>query len=409
MINESYLRRLSCYAVIKSGYTGNSLLFAHMRLVLALIAKKAYTRIDATVLVNDFPNEYGYGIDYFAMRQILNLAIQQGYLTKQNNRNRYFVTDKIQSCGRIEEEIANSKESISKITSAFIVFSKKRDVEYSEEDAVNILLAYVNTQKLHHAAGRIDAFVDDKRVDHIFGKFVVFLRESERKLFDDLTTLVIGSILADYLTYEEIADNGSTLEGTTFIIDTSVAFMALGLDLADRSEYYKTLINSLRSKGAHVVVFRHSYDEMQQIILGAADWVDNCKYDPVYASDVAAYFHDNGATRDDVLEYSTTLKDKLQTIGIESLDVDYTEDKRINQINETRLQQMIVERYKASNPDFDEEKKKKSIDLDVKSLSLVYLLRSGAAPVLISDSKYLFVTANRSLNKVAFEFHQEYD
>ena len=180
MINESYLRRLSCYAVIKSGYTGNSLLFAHMRLVLALIAKKAYTRIDATVLVNDFPNEYGYGIDYFAMRQILNLAIQQGYLTKQNNRNRYFVTDKIQSCGRIEEEIANSKESISKITSAFIVFSKKRDVEYSEEDAVNILLAYVNTQKLHHAAGRIDAFVDDKRVDHIFGKFVVFLRESER-------------------------------------------------------------------------------------------------------------------------------------------------------------------------------------------------------------------------------------
>lgn len=408
MINESYLRRLSCYAVIKSGYTGNSLLFAHMRLVLALIAKKAYTRIDATVLVNDFPNEYGYGIDYFAMRQILNLAIQQGYLTKQNNRNRYFVTDKIQSCGRIEEEIANSKESISKITSAFIAFSKKRDVEYSEEDAVNILLAYVNTQKLHHAAGRIDAFVDDKRVDHIFGKFVVFLKESERKLFDDLTTLVIGSILADYLIYEEIADNGSTLEGTTFIIDTSVAFMALGLDLADRSEYYKTLINSLRNKGAHVVVFRHSYDEMQQIILGAADWVDNCKYDPVYASDVAAYFHDNGATRDDVLEYSTTLKDKLQTIGIESLDVDYTEDKRINQINETRLQQMIVERYKASNPDFDEEKKKKSIDLDVKSLSLVYLLRSGAAPVLISDSKYLFVTANRSLNKVAFEFHQEY-
>lgn len=74
MINESYLRRLSCYAVIKSGYTGNSLLFAHMRLVLALIAKKAYTRIDATVLVNDFPNEYGYGIDYFAMRQILGVV-----------------------------------------------------------------------------------------------------------------------------------------------------------------------------------------------------------------------------------------------------------------------------------------------------------------------------------------------
>ena len=408
MINESYLRRLSCYAVIKLGYTGNSFLAAHMRLVLALIAKKAYARIDASVLVSDFPNEYGYSIDYFAMRQILNLAIQQGYLTKKNNRNRYFTTDKIQSCRKIEEEIANSKESIGRITSAFIGFSQKCDVEYSEEDAVNILLAYVNTQKLHHAAGRIDTLIGDKRVDHIFGKFVIFLREYEQKLFDDLTTLVIGSILADYLTYEEIVDDGSTLQGTTFILDTSVAFMALGLDLADRAEYYKTLVNSLRSKGAQVVVFRHTYDEMQQIILGAADWVDNYKYDPVYASDVAAYFHDHGATRDDVLEYSTMLKGKLQTIGIETLDVDYSEEKQINQISETRLQQMIVERYKATNPDFDEEKKKKSIDLDVKSLSFVYLLRSGAAPIYISDSKYLFVTANRSLNKVAFEFHQEY-
>lgn len=124
MINESYLRRLSCYAVIKIGYTGNSFLSAHMRLVLALIVKKAYAHIDAGVLVSDFPNEYGYSIDYFAMRQILSLAIQQGYLTKQNNRNRYFATDKIQSCRKIEEEIANSKESIGRITSAFIEFSK---------------------------------------------------------------------------------------------------------------------------------------------------------------------------------------------------------------------------------------------------------------------------------------------
>ena len=407
MINESNLRRLSCYAVIKSGYTGNSFFAAHMRLVLALIAKKAYTHIDAAVLVGDFPNEYGYSIDYFPMRQILNLAIQQGYLTKQNNRNRYFATDKIQSCKRIEEEITNSKASIRRITSSFITFSQKCNVEYNEEAAVDILLAYVNTQKLHHAAGRIDALVDDKRVDHIFGKFVIYLKEYERRLFSDLTTLVIGSILADYLTYEEIIGDTNTLVGTTFIIDTSVAFMALGLDLANRAEYYKTLINSLRSKGAHVVVFRHSYDEMQQIILGAAEWVDNYKYDPVYASDVAVYFHDHGATKDDVLEYSTLLKNKLHEIGIETLDVDYTEENRASQISETRIQQMIVERYKSTNPDFDEEKKKKSIDLDVKSLSLVYLLRNGAAPVFISDSKYLFVTANRTLNKVAFEFHQE--
>ena len=53
-LNDGEMRRLCCYAVLKSGYSGSNYLYAHMRLVVSLIYKKGYKKIDAQELVDDF-------------------------------------------------------------------------------------------------------------------------------------------------------------------------------------------------------------------------------------------------------------------------------------------------------------------------------------------------------------------
>ena len=408
-MQDTNIRWLSCYAVLKAGFTGDNYLYAHMRLVIALIAKKEYTSVEAKTLIEDFPKEYGYNIDYFAMRQILNLAISKGLLQKKKNRNVYYPPENLDKNYSLESELNVSKNFIRTITLAFQDFAHNNNVDYSEDEANRILFAYISTHKLNHISGRIDDIIHDGRVDHLFGKYVVYLRENSRPLFDHLTTIVTGSILADFLTFEENVEHSPSLEDVTFVFDTSVVFMALGLDVIDRQRYYKSLIDSIKKRGARVAIFRHTYDEMQQIILGAADWMNNYLYEPLYASDVAVYFHDKGASREDVLEYSTNLKQKLIALGFESdfLDADYNDLNRQYQISESEFHQRIVEQYKASNPRFDDKKKSNSVDLDVKSISLIYLLRKNANPVSIADSKYLFVTANRTLNKAAFDFHSE--
>ena len=65
------IRRICCYAAIKAGYSGKNYLTAHMRLVLALIYKKAYSEVEPARLVEDFKNENLYEIPYFAMVSIL--------------------------------------------------------------------------------------------------------------------------------------------------------------------------------------------------------------------------------------------------------------------------------------------------------------------------------------------------
>ena len=54
-----------------------------MRLVLLLIYRKQYRTIEIPDLVDDFESEFGYKINYYAMRSILGIALSKEYLTKR--------------------------------------------------------------------------------------------------------------------------------------------------------------------------------------------------------------------------------------------------------------------------------------------------------------------------------------
>ena len=79
-LNDGEMRRLCCYAVLKSGYSGSNYLYAHMRLVVSLIYRKGYKKIDAQELVDDFYQSFHYYIGFFPMKEILSLAVKKGYI-----------------------------------------------------------------------------------------------------------------------------------------------------------------------------------------------------------------------------------------------------------------------------------------------------------------------------------------
>jgi len=406
MTDTSAIRRLSCYAVLNIGFSGENYLLPHLRLVLSLIASKGLKSIDARDLVNLFKAEYQYTIDFFPMKSILSLAVSQGYLTKVRNDRHYKPTAKLAELASVKTEIGQSERELHELSTAFQQFAAKKGVNYSFDETNTIIASYINTQKLSHISGHIETPSGDKRTDYLFGKFVYDINMYHPDLMEFLTKLVTGSILADCLTFHEQLENGRLLDGVTVVFDTALVFMALGIDEAQRQEHYTTLISALKAKGARVVMFQHSYNEMQYIVLGAADWVENVLYDPLKASETTAYFRSVNATRNEVLEYSDALKQHITDIGIDIIDVDYDTKTHPYYEDETRIYAMIAEKYAATNPHFDETAQKKSMELDARSLSHIYVLRKGQAPMRISDCGYLFITANRSLNRVAADFHR---
>ena len=73
-----------------------------MRLVLLLIYRKQYRTIEIPDLVDDFESEFGYKINYYAMRSILGIALSKEYLTKKNYFGRYRPTSKIHEFASME-------------------------------------------------------------------------------------------------------------------------------------------------------------------------------------------------------------------------------------------------------------------------------------------------------------------
>lgn len=400
------IKKISCYAVLQNGYAGENYLVPHMRLVLYLVYRKGYRKIVTHALIADFLEEYKYCIDYFPMRQILGLAVEYGYLRKSHNTKAYTPTEKIEEFREVVADISNSETRLHRFILEFQQFSQKCDANYSNSNAGDIVIAYVNSQKLEHISGHITGVADDARVDYVFGKFVYWIRENNKDLFDFLNVLVTGSILADCLTFHEVLTNNRQLDGMTVILDSSIVFMTLGLDVIDRSVYYKALISSLRAKGAQVALFAHSYNEMMGVIIGAASWVESYAYDPALASITTDYFRSINATRSEVEEYSYTLKSRINAEQIDILNVDYLPTNYAYQQDEAQLYSMIVEHYRRTNPLFDESAQKSSIELDARSITHVYLLRKAQLPHLISDASHLFITANRTLSKIAYEYNK---
>lgn len=157
MASAADIRKISCYAVLRSGLSTYDYLEAHMRLVLLLIYRKQYRTIEIPDLVDDFESEFGYKINYYAMRSILGIALSKEYLTKKNYFGRYRPTSKIHEFASMEEEIIGSESKYAQLVSAFKEFVQRKGVNYDDKKASSIIIAYVDAQKLEHFSGHIEA------------------------------------------------------------------------------------------------------------------------------------------------------------------------------------------------------------------------------------------------------------
>lgn len=401
------MRRLCCYAVLKSGYSGSNYLYAHMRLVVSLIFRKGYKKIDAQELVKDFFQEYKYHIDFFPMKEILSLAVKDGYIIKERNRRYYHATDRIGEFAQVEADIASSQTELDELIRLFQQFATEQGVDYTLDTARDIVIAYVKTQKLEHITGHIDAAINDKRIDYLFGRFVFSMREKSPEMLSYLNNVITGSILSECLTYHENITNGRQLNGMTVILDTALVFMALGIDVANRTEYYLRLISDLQNKGAKTAIFYHTYDEMDYVLSSAEDWMCNAYYDPSKASDTTEYFRSINATKADVEEFRLMLKAKIEGLGIQLIEAHYEEKAYKSVENEKLIYEKIVNKYKETNCSFNEVIQHYTIERDASSIAKTYLLRNSRTPMNLADAGYVFVTANQTLAAAASEYHRE--
>jgi hypothetical protein len=379
--------------------------------VVTLLNKHNYDGIEVNQICTDFRRDFGLSIPYHPMITILNRVRLEGYIRRQRNGLFITVKEKIAegSFANIAAEQIRRQVSLTKHLVAYARY--KHDEEMSEAEAEASLIDFLRAHDLDilFAAYEISSTLPEVEVSkvqkYIVRSFIVNAYESEPAIFDFISDMSIGHVMANSVLLEEPESFRGALGQCKFYLDVGFLFSILGVNGPEKEKAYKELLNSLISLGAKVLIFQHTYQELLGILDNCLQWVESDSYDPLRASRASQYFRDLRYTSSDVEMFIISVYKRLVESGITITKA--VERVSRYQIDEKKLHEAIVSEYSSGNSRFDEFAKEFTIEQDVKSISAMHQLRKGWKPAKIQDAQHVFVTTNTTLAFVSRRFEIE--
>jgi len=369
--------------------------------IATLIGKKNYKTIAVEDIVSDFQNEFGLAIPYHPMQSILIRAKRRGLIQKSGNK--FFpIMDNVRN-HEFSSEAQHQMRQQEKVINEIRVFAEKcYNYEMTEENVEHSLIAFLKDYDLEilfasEDKGLLPEVKASKKDRFIINKYISTVYEAEPALFGFIVDIAIGNLMANSLFYRDFSRFVGKLKNVCFYLDTPFIFRLIGLEGEQRASVYGEFIKTLHDEGACIMLFRHTYEESYEILEDCLNWVDNVSYDPSRASAVLRYFVENNYTKIDVQRYINRIDTILSSNYIDDSNIVEKPDKQkfagYNE-NEAKIQELIVDVYKDSNPLFNEHEKATTLRRDVDSITSIYILRKGKRPRHLKDVGHIFMTTN---------------
>lgn len=400
--NKITFNQICNTAILRSGALTNKSSFELLEnLATTLIEHKQYDSFSKDSFNDDFYDFYHLHLNSIVLGEVLTRLTSKRYLKKLDKN--HFETKK--------EEIRKinallSFESFSNECSLFVTklneYLTANNLELSREETEVLLTKHIeenltvlgNPMHTNELPNPVEQFLMDS--------FVKQIKSENGEYYRIYQNILIGRLLAAFIVNNSDCGNDKTvlLDKMNLFLDTGVVFKLLGLDNYSTADEYVDMIDTLRSLGAKVKIFKHLYDEVFDIIDGSKYWINNYDYSPGNASRVAEYFISNKYSIEEVDEYLFKLEDKLLSYGIqiEDVDIDYNEPDQFG-LYEEDIFEKIKEQYEATG--FFSEEKIETYRLDAKSIFYIHKLRKGKKYKKINEVRYVLLTTNRGLAKIA--------
>ncbi|MHB1697452.1 MAG: hypothetical protein ACYCSQ_05055 [bacterium] len=383
--------------------------------IATLVQKKKYSYVDLADIfpfVEDFKNHFGMNIPFHPMLTILERAKKRGLFT-QEYHHLLPIWDIILK-HNFSDMVLKEEVKAKKIITAFVEFCGDKLIIISESEAQDTLNDFLQNSCLDvlfstQCSTVLPSKETTKKLRYLMNSFFNKISTSEPELFLSIVEIALGHILASTILYDEFPNFPGHLKGVGIYFDTKFIFRLLGFEGEKFKSVYKELTDGILKQGASLFIFKHTEDEIMEILQNCVDWLGNPDYDSSKSSKVCRYFNDLGKTKSDILLEMKRFEDSLKENKISIKDVPDFRDKI--SIDESKLETKIIDYYDLNqiNHNFNEFKlqQNKGIGRDVKSISAIYRLRKGNLPRNIKDSGYIFVTLNKSLSYISMAFEIE--
>ena len=395
------LKAIAAVAILKVNwderrdYIGN-----FVPLVAHCLRESAEEAVSVPELQESVLETFGLRIPQGPLKTILHRAAKDGLVRRSYNV--YKPTEAL-----AEINLNPARDSVLRqhghLVQKLVEFATKNGRDWSQEEAEEVLLAYVETL----AAPILGVVMEGQPIvdlppartagSALVSRFVIQLFTQEPQEFEYLETVVKGSMLANILYFPEAFTSGKPrLAGMSVYIDTPIALRVLGY----AEEYYQApareMVELLEAQGATFKIFDHTLREIEGVLANAAESYRRAR--PAETpGDVVDFFASEEMTFSDVEAMIATLGDRLARHRIEVENAPgQTEDLAVD---ETTLEQRLSKEvgYRRREP----------LLRDVDSLTGIHRIRDGQPRQRIERSDAVLVTSNLPLCRVAHGFFKE--
>lgn len=309
------------------------------------------------------------------------------------------VTKELEEFKNKEDIIRNESEQVIKELAKFLRESdnKFKNIDRSQtEKLFAIFLEQNGFITLKNTRGLEDNLFKDKT--HIcfhISKFVLKHHEDNSKIFDYISRITLGYMLANAIYFQVENDNNETLKKLEIYLDAPFILNVLGYKTREQNNSAKKLIDLLKEKKAKIKCFKHNYEELYNII---AKYRESLKNGNHLEGKTLEGLNLQGYSLSDVDRILGNLKKLVNNEGIEIVDTpDYKKDNGyVEVIGELEFETFLNENYNKKDKD-NEKKVERMIQSDVKTIASIARLRGGDKPEKLEESKAIFVTINYDL------------
>lgn len=371
--------------------------------IATLIAKKKYSEIEQNTICKDFAEEYGLIIPYHAMITILTRAKKRGLIEKNNHGKNTPIKGEIAKL-EFSSESLEQQRKYTNIIKEIIKFSNEQyGVSLTKEECESAFISFLKDHDLEILfASREEQSIlpnikSSKKHKFLINSFIRWSHNSEPELFKYVVDIATGHILASALLYDKFDKFNAKVRGINYYFDTGFIIRLLGIEGEQRKEACIELLKILSEERAKLFIFRHTREEILNILQRCLRWVGNPQYDPSKASPATSHFVQNDYTESDVEAFIVNLNTRLEENNINIIGIPDPNKDYCYQIDEKKLYEIIVSNYRKRNPYFEEQERGPTLQKDIASISAIYKLRKGRYPQTIKEAEHIFVTTNIGL------------
>lgn len=386
------------YAAYKAEYLGNNILDTYFSFIASMIYENHLTIVEDYAIAKMFKEKYAFELPLPFVRQVLGVGVQKKCFIEDHGKYSVVGDELCKFCF----SDTDFNELWTRLINEFITYCAGKEIDISLLDIDEFVLSILDDSDERILVGEtVDSPQGLSPVEYAWYSFVREHGERRTTLFPFVAALSASNITKQALFYS--GEGTADYSDLHIYLDSPIIFALLGMDDENRTESYKTLVTEMIKAKCSVHVLDHNFQEVDSIIARAASWANSPHYDIAKANNAARFFHDSQMSEADISDFCEGIETRLNELGITVKKTSYDVYQDVFQEDEKTLFNMINSRYRQNGYELSGEKEK-SIQIDVRSIVIVYRERQGQSATRLQNAKHILLTSNNAVANASKEY-----